>query len=351
MMKKHLWKLMLLLVFMPFRAQAQISSRTAWAVLGQSTTPTSCKYNAFADPVITYHGTLYACGPAGSYVVVGGGGSGITASGTPANYDFPYWTTPTNLTKITAPTTKGFWNVGYNLATDAAAAPTATLAGLTNRTVSGATSTDAILFTDNLNRVEYTGSVAVATSLATPTTLENSHFAVRLANHTTGTATAVTVTPTTWTINGAATLVIAQGQNCTISVGAGTDWSGDCSSPPLSVSLPLTLTRSAYGVALAAPTATITIASGAKALATGAIGSAACTAAQTDTATGTLTTDAIIASFNGDPTGVTGYVPLTTGMLTVIPYPTAGTVNFKVCNNTGASITPGAITLNWRVVR
>lgn len=93
------------------------------------------------------------------------------------------------------------------------------------------------------------------------------------------------------------------------------------------------------------------VASGAKALATGAISSAACTAAQTDTATGTLTTDAIIASFNGDPTAVTGYVPLTTGMLTIIVYPTADTVNFKVCNNTGSSITPGAITINWRVVR
>lgn len=98
-------------------------------------------------------------------------------------------------------------------------------------------------------------------------------------------------------------------------------------------------------------TVTTTIASGAKALATGAISSATCTTAQTDTATGTLTTDAIIASFNGDPTAVTGYVPLTTGMLTIIPYPTADTVNFKVCNNTAASITPGAITINWRVVR
>ena len=96
---------------------------------------------------------------------------------------------------------------------------------------------------------------------------------------------------------------------------------------------------------------TDTIASGAKALATGAISSATCTTAQTDTATGTATTDAIIVSFNGDPTAVTGYVPLTAGMLTIIPYPTANTVNFKVCNNTSASITPGAITLNWRVVR
>lgn len=93
------------------------------------------------------------------------------------------------------------------------------------------------------------------------------------------------------------------------------------------------------------------VASGAKALATTAISSAACTAAQTDTATGTLTTDAISASFNGDPTGVTGYVPLTSGMLTIIVYPTADTINFKVCNNTLSSVTPGAITLNWRVVR
>ncbi len=96
---------------------------------------------------------------------------------------------------------------------------------------------------------------------------------------------------------------------------------------------------------------TTTIASGAKALATGAISSAACTTAQTDTATNTVTTDVVLASFNGDPTGVTGYIPLTAGMLTIIAYPTSGTVNFKVCNNTSGSITPGAITLNWRVVR
>lgn len=95
----------------------------------------------------------------------------------------------------------------------------------------------------------------------------------------------------------------------------------------------------------------VLIASGAKALATSAIASATCTSAQTDTATGTATTDAIIASFNGDPTAVTGYVPLVTGMLTIIAYPTANTVNFKVCNNTSASITPGAVTINWRVVR
>src|SRR6266404_3441446 len=96
---------------------------------------------------------------------------------------------------------------------------------------------------------------------------------------------------------------------------------------------------------------TLTIASGAKALATGAISSATCTSAQTATATGTLTTDTIIATFNADTTGVTGYIPSTNGMLVIFVYPTADTFNAKVCNNTTASITPGAVTLNWRVVR
>lgn len=96
---------------------------------------------------------------------------------------------------------------------------------------------------------------------------------------------------------------------------------------------------------------TTTIASGATAMGTGAISSAACATVVTATATGTATTDVLTASFNGDPTAVTGYVPATAGMLTIISYPTLNTANFKVCNNTSGSITPGAITLNWRVVR
>ncbi len=111
------------------------------------------------------------------------------------------------------------------------------------------------------------------------------------------------------------------------------------------------LTASVMSIPALTKTLTATIASGAKALATSAISSATCSAAQTDTATGALTTDAIIATFSSDPTAVTGYVPLTAGMLTIIFYPTADTVNFKVCNNTSNSITPGAVTLNWRVVR
>lgn len=95
----------------------------------------------------------------------------------------------------------------------------------------------------------------------------------------------------------------------------------------------------------------ILIAKGTSAMGTGAISSATCATVVTTTATGAATTDTVNASFNGDPTAVTGYVPLTTGMLTIIAYPSSGNVNFKVCNNTSSSITPGAITLNWIIMR
>jgi len=96
---------------------------------------------------------------------------------------------------------------------------------------------------------------------------------------------------------------------------------------------------------------TQTIANGTAALGTGAITSGTCATVVTSSATGVATTDNIIADFNADPTATTGYSPTSNGMLTIIKYPTANNVNFKVCNNTASSITPGAITLNWRVVR
>jgi hypothetical protein len=102
---------------------------------------------------------------------------------------------------------------------------------------------------------------------------------------------------------------------------------------------------------IACPTCTVTVASGTSALGTSAIGSGACATAVTTSASGVATTDNIMADFNADPTSTTGYSASASGMLTIIKYPTANNVNFKVCNNTSASITPGAATLNWRVVR
>jgi hypothetical protein len=91
------------------------------------------------------------------------------------------------------------------------------------------------------------------------------------------------------------------------------------------------------------------IASGTSALGTSAIASGACATVVTTTATGVLTTDSINWSFSADPTSTTGYLP--SAMLTIINYPTANNVNWKVCNLTASSITPGAVTLNWQVTR
>jgi hypothetical protein len=140
----------------------------------------------------------------------------------------------------------------------------------------------------------------------------------------------VTITPTTSTIDGASTLTLAQNASVDI-YSDGTNY----------ITLPGRV-----------PTGTAsTIAAGTAALGTGAISSAACATVVTATATGVLTTDIVTASFNGDPTAVTGYIPATAGMLAIFAYPTSGNVNFKVCNNTASPITPGAITLNWRVER
>jgi hypothetical protein len=89
---------------------------------------------------------------------------------------------------------------------------------------------------------------------------------------------------------------------------------------------------------------------GTKALSASALSSATCRV-ETLAATGTLTTDNILANFNANTDAVTGYAPTTGGILVVKAYPTADTVNFSVCNNTGLSITPGATTVNVIVMR
>lgn len=96
---------------------------------------------------------------------------------------------------------------------------------------------------------------------------------------------------------------------------------------------------------------TRTIASGTSALGTSEIAANACATAVTTTATGTATTDVIIFTPNANIRSVTGYGAGTNGGLSITHYPTANNVNFVVCNESGSAITPGAVTLNWRVVR
>jgi len=97
---------------------------------------------------------------------------------------------------------------------------------------------------------------------------------------------------------------------------------------------------------------TISVASGTASLGTSAISSGSCASVVTVSASGVATTDTIKFTPNADPTSVTGYGASSSGaVLSVYAYPTANNVNFKVCNSTGSSITPGSMTLNWEVTR
>jgi hypothetical protein len=105
------------------------------------------------------------------------------------------------------------------------------------------------------------------------------------------------------------------------------------------------------GAAGAAYPLSYTLASGTATLGTSQIASTACASVVSVAATGAATTDTITWVPNADITAVTGYVPSTAGGLAIYPYPTSGYANFKICNPTSAAITPGAVTLNWKVIR
>jgi hypothetical protein len=94
-----------------------------------------------------------------------------------------------------------------------------------------------------------------------------------------------------------------------------------------------------------------TIASGSTALGTSTISSGACATVVTATATGVVSTDTIAWNPNASIKAVTGYTPATTGGLSIAAFPSADLVSFDVCNWSNASITPGAVTVNWRVAR
>jgi hypothetical protein len=177
-------------------------------------------------------------------------------------------------------------------------------------------------------KVIYLSNAAAQTpTLPSAATLTNSNgWFVTICNIAAGIQT---VTPTTSTIGGAATLPIPGGSAarpvCWNAVSDGTNYS------------------------LVPAGNNNTIFSGTAAMGTSAITAGTCATVVTVSAPGVATTDVVSAGFNGDPTATTGYLP--TAMLTLVPYPTANNVNVKACNLTGSSITPSALTLNIRVNR
>jgi hypothetical protein len=154
-------------------------------------------------------------------------------------------TTPNGISQALTSTSSG----------SVAQTPVWQLPGIAGRAVTGTTSTDTILTTDCApNRVEYVGSVAVATTLPTAATLAVPACVFKLVNETSGSSTAVTITPTTWTINGGATLVLAQGQSAFIYIdpNSTTNWQADVYDPPLVAGTNITLSRAAQSLTIAA---------------------------------------------------------------------------------------------------
>jgi hypothetical protein len=227
----------------------------------------------------------------------------------------------------------------YNISTNSFSCGTDQSAGggTTFDTVGSGTNTTAAMVVGTGGSLTVSGSGTInATSLGG--TAASSYALLNSPSFTTptlGVATATSVNKVAITAPAtSATLTIANGKTLTASN-----------------TLTFTGTDSSSVAFGAGGTVTYTIASGTSALGTSAIASGACATVVTTTATGTASTDTITWAPNADISGVTGYAPVTTGGLTIYPYPTANNVNFRVCNPTSSSITPGAVTLNWRVIR
>lgn len=187
----------------------------------------------------------------------------------------------------------------------------------------------------------------IATFLGTPS---SANLASAVTNETGSGLLVFATSPTLTTpVLGVATATSINGLTVTSSTGTFTLTNGKT----LSVSNTLTFTGTdsssvAFG---AGGTVTYTVCSGTVALGTSAISAGAAATTVTQTCTGLASTDNLDLDFNSSPLGVTGYVPSVNGMLTVVSWPTSNTINISVINNTANSITPGAITLNYRVTR
>jgi hypothetical protein len=137
------------------------------------------------------------------------------------------------------------WYPVWNLSTDAAAAPTSILAGITGRAITGSAATDTVLFSDNLTVIDIDASESassVVQTLPTPAMLENTNFGYSLTNHSVHTASIVPCTngvggctPATYTINGAANLSVPAGNFVRIKVdpNSATNWLADVAASAL----------------------------------------------------------------------------------------------------------------------
>jgi hypothetical protein len=108
---------------------------------------------------------------------------------------------------------------------------------------------DTILSTDRGNRVAYSSTSSVAVTLPQDGSGGFAGgFNMRVSNQNTG---VVTITPTTSTINGTATLVLQEGQDCFITPDStNTNWAADCNEPQMTAGAGISFTRAVHGLTI-----------------------------------------------------------------------------------------------------
>ncbi len=197
-------------------------------------------YHAYV-PLLSQPFTVQIFGPqvAAPYVLIdqqtAGGGGGGSGGITPCpEFTVPYYSIPATAAVLGCiPLFANFPNGVPQTIIEVPAAGVLTteqpaFPGVAGRAVLGAT--DTVVSTDcNPNRVQYSGTAAVAVTLPTATTLGVPKCVFRLSNKTSGPGGDLTVTSTTWTCNGSSTCLIHKGQLGTFYVDPNsmTNWSVD----------------------------------------------------------------------------------------------------------------------------
>lgn len=142
----------------------------------------------------------------------GGGGSGTVQAGlfhTPLEYTLSGTTTTAGPTPdCTPPSANGMYELGYDVTASASVDINCNQVGLASTAgLTGATATYTFAYSDNNTTVPHdkAGTSAIAATLPTPTTLGNPNYYTVYCNYS---AFYDTITPTTWTINGNASVTV-----------------------------------------------------------------------------------------------------------------------------------------------